>query len=90
MADADLQPRPAAAARPRRVIFLGPAGAGKGTQAEKLAQSLGVPRVSTGDMLREAVALDSAVGRTAAPYLERGELVPDHVLLEMIRELKAG
>jgi adenylate kinase len=67
------------------VIFLGAPGAGKGTQAEKLARLLGVPRISTGDMLREHVANDTSVGRTAAPYLERGELVPDDVLLEMIR-----
>jgi adenylate kinase len=71
---------------PRRVIFLGPPGAGKGTQAEKLAQLLGLPRISTGDMLREHVARDTEVGRTAAPFLERGELVPDLVLLAMIKE----
>lgn len=82
MADASVQPRVAIA---RRVIFLGPPGAGKGTQAEKLAQLLGLPRISTGDMLRDAVVADTEVGRTAAPYLERGELVPDQVLLEMIR-----
>jgi adenylate kinase len=83
VADADLQPRPAAA---RRVIFLGAPGAGKGTQAEKLARLLGVPRISTGDMLREHVANDTPVGRNAAPYLERGELVPDDVLLDMIKD----
>ena len=82
MADANVQPQ---VALPRRVIFLGPPGAGKGTQAEKLAQLLGLPRISTGDMLREAVAADTAVGRIAAPFLESGELVPDDVLLEMIR-----
>jgi adenylate kinase len=68
------------------VIFLGPPGAGKGTQAEKLARLLGLPRISTGDMLRDHVASDTEVGRTAAPFLERGELVPDEVLLRMIRE----
>jgi adenylate kinase len=83
VADANVQPQ---LATPRRVIFLGPPGAGKGTQAEKLARLLGVPRISTGDMLREHVANDTSVGRTAAPYLERGELVPDEVLLAMIRE----
>ena len=83
MADGNVQPR---VATPRRVIFLGPPGAGKGTQAEKLAQLLGLPRISTGDMLREHVARDTEVGRTAAPYLERGELVPDQVLLAMIKE----
>ncbi|HET9314392.1 MAG TPA: adenylate kinase [Vicinamibacteria bacterium] len=83
MADASVQPQ---VAMPRRVIFLGPPGAGKGTQAEKLAQLLGLPRISTGDMLREHVARDTEVGRTAAPFLERGELVPDLVLLAMIKE----
>jgi adenylate kinase len=68
------------------VIFLGPPGAGKGTQAEKLARLLGLPRISTGDMLRDHVAADTEVGRIAAPFLERGELVPDEVLLRMIRE----
>jgi adenylate kinase len=83
VADASVQPQ---LATPRRVIFLGPPGAGKGTQAEKLAQLLGLPRISTGDMLREHVARDTEVGRTAAPFLERGELVPDQVLLAMIKE----
>jgi len=83
VADGNVQPP---LATPRRVIFLGPPGAGKGTQAEKLAQLLGLPRISTGDMLREHVARDTEVGRTAAPYLERGELVPDQVLLAMIKE----
>src|SRR4029450_11754890 len=82
---ADASPRPREAA-PRRGIFLGPPGAGKGTQAGRVAPLMGLPRISTGDMLRDAVVADNAVGRTAAPYLERGELVPDQVLLEMIRE----
>ena len=68
------------------VIFLGPAGAGKGTQAARLAERLGVPRISTGDMLREALAQGNAVGRAAGPYLERGDLVPDDILIGMIRE----
>jgi adenylate kinase len=68
------------------VIFLGPAGAGKGTQAARLAERLGVPRISTGDMLREALAEGKPLGRSAAPYLERGDLVPDDLLITMIRE----
>jgi adenylate kinase len=68
------------------VIFLGPAGAGKGTQAARLAERLGVPRISTGDMLREALAQGNGLGRAAAPYLERGDLVPDDLLITMIRE----
>jgi adenylate kinase len=68
------------------VIFLGPAGAGKGTQAQRLSERLGVPRISTGDMLREALRQGTPLGKAAAPYLERGELVPDHLLVDMIRE----
>jgi adenylate kinase len=68
------------------VIFLGPAGAGKGTQAARLAERIGVPRISTGDMLREALAEGNPLGRAAAPYLERGDLVPDDLLITMIRE----
>ena len=70
----------------RHVIFLGPAGAGKGTQAAKLAERLHVPRISTGDMLREAVAHGTPLGRAAAPHLERGDLVPDDLLIGMIRD----
>jgi adenylate kinase len=77
-------PQPVAALR-APVIFLGPAGAGKGTQAARLADRLGVPRISTGDMLRENLAAGNAVGKAAAPYLERGDLVPDEVLIGMIR-----
>jgi adenylate kinase len=68
------------------VIFLGPAGAGKGTQAARLAERLRVPRISTGDMLREALAQGNALGRAAEPFLERGDLVPDDLLITMIRE----
>jgi adenylate kinase len=66
-----------------RIIFLGPPGAGKGTQASRLASRLGVPRISTGDLLRDR---STALGRAAEPYLERGELVPDYLLVDMIRE----
>jgi adenylate kinase len=82
---AGANPQPVAATRPP-VIFLGPAGAGKGTQAARLAERLGVPRISTGDMLRAALAEGNDLGRAAEPYLERGELVPDHLLIKMIRE----
>ena len=83
MADASLKPVPHSS---RHIIFLGPAGAGKGTQAARLAERLGVPRVSTGDMLREALHQGTPLGRAAGPYLERGELVPDDLLVTMIRE----
>lgn len=69
-----------------RVIFLGPPGAGKGTQAARLAAHLGVPRISTGDMLRTAIASDTPLGREAAPIMEKGNLVPDALLVALIRE----
>ncbi len=73
---------------PRRlaVIFLGPPGAGKGTQAKKLALQCGVPHLSTGDMFREHVVHDTPLGRIAKPIMESGELVPDDVVLKMVEE----
>jgi adenylate kinase len=68
------------------VIVLGPPGAGKGTQAARLAAHLGVPRISTGDMLRTAIARDTLLGREAAPIMEQGNLVPDALLVALIRE----
>ncbi|HLA79248.1 MAG TPA: adenylate kinase [Vicinamibacteria bacterium] len=70
----------------KRVVFLGPPGAGKGTQAERLAAHLGLPRVSTGDILREAIAQGSPLGQQAAPLIEKGQLVPDELLIGIIRE----
>jgi adenylate kinase len=70
----------------RALILLGPPGAGKGTQAKRLAERYGVPHLSTGDMLREAIALGTPVGRAAAPIMERGELVPDSIVLGMVEE----
>jgi adenylate kinase len=69
-----------------RVIFLGPPGAGKGTQAERLSIHLKIPRISTGDMLREHIAGGDALGKAAAPYMEKGGLVLDDLLIEMIRK----
>ncbi len=69
-----------------RVIFLGPPGAGKGTQAARLAEASGIPRVSTGDMLRGAIAARTPLGKQAAPLIEKGELVPDHLLIGMIAD----
>lgn len=70
----------------RPVIFLGPPGAGKGTQAKLVATHYGVPHLSTGDMLRENVQLGTALGALAKPIMERGELVPDDLILRMVKE----
>ena len=69
-----------------RVAFLGPPGAGKGTQARELAREWSVPHIATGDMLREAVAAGTALGREAKTYMDRGALVPDDVIIGMIAE----
>lgn len=65
---------------------MGPPGVGKGTQAKRLREWLGVPHVSTGDILREAVAEGSALGKKVRGYLETGQLVPDGVMGELIEE----
>jgi len=69
-----------------RLVFLGPPGAGKGTQARELARELNVPQVATGDMLREAVANGTPLGREAKAYMDRGALVPDDVIIRLIAE----
>ena len=68
----------------RAVIFLGPPGAGKGTQAKELAKYYGVPHLSTGDMLRENIAKGTPLGVKAEPIMKRGELVPDSLVLKMV------
>ncbi len=68
------------------IVLLGAPGAGKGTQAQILAEKLGLAHVATGDMFREAVAEGTPVGRLAKEYMDRGELVPDHVTIEMLFE----
>ena len=69
-----------------RIIFLGPPGAGKGTQAERLAGELGIKKISTGDILREAVAKGTELGKKARKYMEKGELVPDDIIVGIIEE----
>ncbi len=69
-----------------RIVLLGAPGSGKGTQARKLMAERGVPQISTGDMLREAVAAGSRFGRKAKAIMEAGELVPDDVMLGVISE----
>ncbi len=70
----------------RAVIFLGPPGAGKGTQAKELARKFSAPHLSTGDMLREHVAHGTSLGQRAQPIMSRGELVPDSIVLRMVAE----
>ena len=69
-----------------RLIFLGPPGAGKGTQAKQLSQSCEVPHISTGDILRAAVANGTELGKKAQFYMDAGELVPDELIINLIRE----
>ena len=69
-----------------RVIFLGPPGAGKGTQAKTLAQDAGVPQIATGEMLRDAVRAGTPLGREAARIMESGALVPDEVMVGLIAD----
>jgi len=70
----------------RAVVFIGPPGAGKGTQAKEVAGLYGVPHLSTGDMFREHVGQGTPLGRRAKPMMERGELVPDAIVLGMVEE----
>ena len=67
-----------------RLVLLGPPGAGKGTQATRLVAHLGIPQLSTGDMLREAAATRSPAGLRAAEIMSRGELVPDDVVVAVV------
>lgn len=69
-----------------RLIFLGPPGAGKGTQAQVLADLCAIPHISTGEILREAIADKTSLGQKAQNYVDKGELVPDGLILDLIRE----
>ena len=69
-----------------RLVFLGPPGAGKGTQARELAREWGVPQIATGEMLREAVAAGTPLGREARRIMDQGALVPDDVMIGLIAE----
>jgi adenylate kinase len=72
------------------LVFMGPPGAGKGTQGELLARHMGVPRLSTGEMLREARANRTELGRRAQAYMDLGDLVPDEVVLGLVAEALDG
>jgi adenylate kinase len=69
-----------------RILILGPQGSGKGTQAKRIAETYGAPHVATGDILRAAVANGSELGHLVRPILERGDLVPDDLMVGLIRE----
>jgi len=69
-----------------RLVMLGPPGAGKGTQAKRLAERLGVPHISTGDILRGAAAAGTALGKEARRYMDDGGLVPDPVMVGLVEE----
>jgi adenylate kinase len=68
------------------LLVLGPQGAGKGTQAKRIAAEYGIPHVSTGDMFRAAIAARSELGRRVEPLLASGQLVPDEITVDLIRE----
>ncbi|MGD1852097.1 MAG: adenylate kinase [Cyanophyceae cyanobacterium] len=69
-----------------RLIFLGPPGAGKGTQAQIVSEWLSIPHISTGDILRSAVKNQTELGLKATSYMDKGDLVPDSLILDMIRD----
>lgn len=70
----------------KRIVLLGPPGAGKGTQAQMLCDALNIPHLATGDLLRAAVANGTPVGQTVKPYMEAGKLVPDEVVIDVLME----
>jgi adenylate kinase len=72
------------------ILFLGPPGSGKGTQAKRLAERLGLPAISTGDILRESVARGTALGREVGAIMARGDLVPDTTMIDLVTERLAA
>ena len=68
------------------ILLLGPQGSGKGTQARRISAEYGIPHIATGDMLRAAIAEGTPLGQQVKPILEGGELVPDDLIIEVIRE----
>lgn len=68
------------------ILLMGPPGAGKGTQAERLISEYGIPQISTGDMFRAAVKAGTALGREARSYMDKGALVPDSVTVGIVKE----
>ncbi len=70
----------------KRLIFLGPPGAGKGTQAKALSSTYQIPHISTGEILRRATTAQTLLGQKAKVYMDKGELVPDELILDLIKE----
>ncbi len=68
------------------IVFLGPPGAGKGTQAKRIAEKYGIPQISTGDMFREHLSKGTELGQKAKEYMDKGALVPDEIVLGMVEE----
>lgn len=68
------------------IIFLGPPGAGKGTQAQRICEALGIPQISTGDILRRAIKEETPTGLKAKAYIDAGKLVPDEVVIDIVRD----
>jgi adenylate kinase len=73
-----------------RIVLLGPPGAGKGTQAARIARRFSAPHIATGDIFRANVASGTELGRVAQEYMDRGDLVPDDVVIAMVMERLAG
>ncbi|MBZ8181160.1 nucleoside monophosphate kinase [Oscillatoria salina IIICB1] len=69
-----------------RLVMLGGSGAGKGTQARRLSTQLGIPAIATGEILRGGIAADTTLGKKAKPYVEKGELVPDEMMIQFMRQ----
>jgi adenylate kinase len=69
-----------------RLLLIGAPGAGKGTQAERLAERFGITHISSGDLLRQHLREQTSIGRTIKSYMDRGDLVPDSVVLDMLRK----
>ena len=70
--------------QPRYIVLIGPPASGKGTQATRISDGLGLPHVASGDLFRENLRIETDLGQTAKEYMDRGELVPDDVTIAMV------